>query len=192
MIGGDAVAENCQYARAMNIGKRAGGFGHVFKIWRQLDVGGTGFPFIKVAFRDGHALPAGVAFEDFAVFLAILFGGDGGADGGFHFLRGGPDFAQIDRLAGFARAEWLGGEIQIHAAGEGVGNNERRRREIVGANERVDAAFKIAIAAEDGDGEEIIFLDGGADGVRQRAAVADAGGAAVADEIEFQVCRDTA
>ncbi len=80
----------------------------------------------------------------------------------------------------------FGGEIEIHAAGERVGDDERRRREIVGAHERVDAAFEIAIAAEDGDGDEIVFLDGVADGVGQRAAVADASGAAVADEIEVQ------
>ena len=50
----------------------------------------------------------------------------------------------------------------------------------------MDAAFEIAIAAENGDGDEIVFLDGSADGVGKRAAVADARGAAVADEIEFQ------
>ena len=81
---------------------------------------------------------------------------------------------------------------KIHAAGERVGDDERRRGEIIRAAERIDAAFEIAIAAEDGDGDEIIVLDGFADGVGERAAVADAGGAAVADEIEAQLIRDKA
>ena len=124
--------------------------------------------------------------------MRILLRGDRCAHGGFDFLRSGPDFAQIDRFAGFVGAERFGGEVHVHAAGERVGNDERRRREIVRANERVDAAFEIAIAAEDGDGDEIIFLDGGADRVWKRAAVADAGGAAVADEIEIATCQDKA
>jgi hypothetical protein len=49
----------------------------------------------------------------------------------------------------------------------------------------MDAAFEIAIAAQDGDGDQIIFFDGGADRVWQRTAVADAGGAAVTDQIKF-------
>jgi len=49
----------------------------------------------------------------------------------------------------------------------------------------MDAAFEIAIAAEDRDGDEIIFLDGGADRVGLISSATDAGGAAVADEIKF-------
>ena len=47
-------------------------------------------------------------------------------------------------------------------------------------------AFEIAIAAEDGDGDQIVVFDSRTDGVGKRAAVADASGAAVADQIEFE------
>ena len=50
----------------------------------------------------------------------------------------------------------------------------------------MDAAFKIAIAAEDGHRHHIVFLNGRANRVGQRATVADAGGAPVAHEIEFE------
>src|SRR5260370_7697557 len=50
----------------------------------------------------------------------------------------------------------------------------------------MNAALKIAVPAEDGDGDEIILLNGCGDGIGERAAVADAGGAAVTDEMEFQ------
>src|SRR5712671_2228890 len=50
----------------------------------------------------------------------------------------------------------------------------------------MNAALEIAIAAQHGDGDKIIVLDGSADRVGQRAAVADAGGAAVADQVKFQ------
>ena len=39
------------------------------------------------------------------------------AHGGFHFLRGGPDFAEVHRLAVGIRAQGFRREIQIHTAG---------------------------------------------------------------------------
>jgi hypothetical protein len=48
----------------------------------------------------------------------------------------------------------------------------------------VDAAFEVAVAGEDGDGDELVVLDGVDDRIRQRAGIADAGGAAVADGVE--------
>src|SRR5260370_31330578 len=50
----------------------------------------------------------------------------------------------------------------------------------------MNAALKIAVPAEDGDGDEIILLNGCADGIGERAAVADEGGAAVTEEMEFK------
>ncbi len=50
----------------------------------------------------------------------------------------------------------------------------------------MDAAFEIAIAAQYCNGHKIVFLDGSADRFGQRTAVADAGGATVTHQIEFQ------
>src|SRR5208282_6260891 len=50
----------------------------------------------------------------------------------------------------------------------------------------MNAALEIAVAAENGNCHQIIFLDGRADGFGKRTAVADASGAAVTDEIELE------
>ena len=66
------------------------------------------------------------------------------------FLLGGPDVAEEDGLAGLVLAERVVVEVEVDAAGEGVGDDQRRRHEVVGANFGVDAAFEVAIAGEDG------------------------------------------
>src|SRR5436309_2511710 len=50
----------------------------------------------------------------------------------------------------------------------------------------MNAAFEVAVSTEHCDSHQIVFLDGRANGFREWAAVADAGGAAVSDEVEVQ------
>ena len=110
-----------------------------------------------------------------------------------HFLdhridlaAGRPDVLEEDLLAFLVDAERLLGEVEIHRAGDRVGNHERRRREIVGAHVGVDAAFEVAVAREHGRGDEVVLVDRFGDFLRQRAGIADAGGAAEADQVEAQ------
>ena len=70
--------------------------------------------------------------------------------------------------------------------GERVGDDERRRREIVGPHLLLDAPFEVAVAAQHRRDDEIPRFDFRRHVVRQRAAVADAGRAAVADQIEAE------
>ena len=84
-------------------------------------------------------------------------------------------------------AERIGGEVVVDVAGERVGDDERRGHEVVGADLGVDAAFEVAIAAEHADGDEAVGFDGVGDVGGQRAGVADAGGAAVADGVEAEL-----
>ncbi len=59
--------------------------------------------------------------------------------------------------------------------------------QVVGADLAADAAFEVAIAAEHGADDQVALGDGFADLGDKRAGVADAGGAAVADEVELQL-----
>ena len=186
VVGGDAVAQHGERAHAVQIAEGDGLQRHVFEIRRMLDVGGFFVPGVEIAFGDRQRAPVLVAGENVGIFLAEHFAGDGSAHGCFDFLGRGPDIAEIDGLAGFVVAERFVDDVEIHASGKRVGDDQRRRGEIIRAAERIDAAFEIAIAAEHRDGDEIIVLDGFADRFGERAAVADAGGAAVADEIEAE------
>ncbi len=78
-------------------------------------------------------------------------------------------------------------EIHLHRAGERVGDDERRRGEIVRLHVGADAAFEVAVAGQHGGGDEAVLVDRLGDLRRQRAGVADAGGAAEADEIEAEL-----
>ena len=93
------------------------------------------------------------------------------------------------RKTGFAAlivTERLGCQIDVHRACERVGNDKRRRREIVGAHQWIDSSFKISIAAENRGHNKTVILHRRGNGFGKRAAVADAGRAAIADQVEAQ------
>ena len=136
------------------------------------------------ALRGGDALPVGVALEDVGVAAFEHFARDVFGDEVLDFFVRGPDVLEEDGLAVGARAERLGGEVFLHGAGERVGDDERRRGEVVGLHVGRDAAFEVAIAGEDGGGDEAVLVDGLRDGGAQRAGISDAGGAAEADDVE--------
>ena len=78
-------------------------------------------------------------------------------------------------------------QVDVHRARQRVRHDERRRGEIVQAHVRVDAPFEVAVAREHrGDGE-VRPVDGVADAIEQRARVADARGAAEADQVEAEL-----
>src|SRR5207244_7625226 len=97
-----------------------------------------------------------------------------------------PDVAQIHRTALAILAERLGREIDQHAAGKRVGNDERRRGEEARAHRRMDAAFEIAIAGEDRDGGQPVGADRLVHLGRQRPGIAHAGHAAEARRLETE------
>ena len=98
----------------------------------------------------------------------------------------GPDVAQVDRLAVGALAERLVDEVDVHPAGERVGDDQRRAGQVVGLHVLVDPALEVAVAGEDGADRQVLLGDRRRDLRRQRPGVADAGGAAVADEVELE------
>src|SRR6202020_3189296 len=118
-------------------------------------------------------------FEDSGITLREHFGCNRLLDGFFDFALRGPEVGEVDGVAVFAVADGVFAEIGVDASGEGEGDDQGRRHQIVGADFRVDAAFEVAIAGEDAGDDQIFFVDGFGDFFRQRAGVADAGGATV-------------
>ena len=81
-------------------------------------------------------------------------------------------------------ADRLDRKVLGHRAGQRVGDDQRRRGEIVRLHVRADAAFEIAIARQHGGRNDAVVVDRLRNLLRQWARIADAGGAAEADEIE--------
>src|SRR3712207_7007467 len=48
---------------------------------------------------------------------------------------------------------------EVHRAGEGVGDDERRRREVVHLDVGVDAPLEVAVARQDRDDGEVVVVD---------------------------------
>ena len=79
------------------------------------------------------------------------------------------------------------GDVDVHGAGERVGDDQRRGGQVVHLDVGVDPALEVAVAGEHRGDREVVLVDGLGDLLRQRAGVADAGGAAVADEVEAEL-----
>src|SRR6266699_964796 len=72
----------------------------------------------------------------------------------------------VDSISCGVAAQRFAGKVKVHAPCDSVSDDKRRRGQIIGANQRMNAALKVAIAAQDGNGDQIVVLDGGADRFR--------------------------
>ena len=78
-------------------------------------------------------------------------------------------------------------QVKIDAAGEREGDHQRRRHEEVRFDVLMHARFEIAIAGKNRCRDQIVFVDRFLDLRMQRTGVADAGRAAVTDNIEAKL-----
>ncbi len=160
---------------------------HALEVRGLPDVGGLLVPGEGVAGRGVERLPAVVAFEDALVAAGEHFLVDRGIDDLLDLDRVRPDVLQEDVVAGLVLAQGVVVEVEVHGTGQGVGDDQRRGGQVVHLHVRVDPAFEVAVAREHrGDGE-VVGLDGLGDLGVQRTGVADAGGAAVADDVEAEL-----
>ncbi len=187
VVGGDRVEEQPEHAGVDDVLDRPLALVHVLEVRRVLHVGRAVVPLIGHSALDRDLAPVGVALEHVGVFLGEDLLGDVLGDELADLLVRGPDVLEVDLLALLIDAERILGQVDIHRAGDGVGDDERRRGEIIGAHVGVDAAFEIAVAREHRGRHQIVLVDRLGNLLRQRAGIADAGGAAEADQIEAEL-----
>ncbi|MND89956.1 hypothetical protein D3C80_820310 [compost metagenome] len=184
VVGGDRVAEDAQDAGLDDVADRGRLHRQTLEVGRVLDVGRRVFPLIGLAAGDLDGLPVLVALEDVLVALGEHGRGDRLLLDVGDLLRGRPDVLQEDVLALLVLTDRLLGDVDAHRTGDGVGHDQRRRGQVVGLDVRVHAAFEVAVARQDRGRDQAVVVDRLRDGRVQRARVADAGGAAVADQVE--------
>ena len=68
------------------------------------------------------------------------------ANGFGHFGRRRPDVAQEDILAAGTRAERIADQIRVEGSRERVGDDERRRRQVVHADVGVNASLEVPVS----------------------------------------------
>ena len=154
---------------------------HPAEVGRILDIGRGRGPVIGLTIRGLDRLPFFVAFEHIGVFLQEGLARYGLLDQIRDFLRRGPDVFQIDGLAILGGADRILRDVDIHIACDGIGHDQRRACQIVGAHIGADPALEVAVARQDRDCNQIIVVDRLRDFRLQRAGVADAGCATIAD-----------
>ena len=157
---------------------------HALEIGRVLYVGRAVAPLEGHAALDRDLAPVRLALEHVAVLLREQVLGDGLADDARDLAAGRPDVAQVHLLALVVGAERRAHQIDIHVAGERIGDNERRGSEVVRAHVRVHAALEVAVARKHRGRDDVVLVDRLGELFRQRPGVADAAGAAEADQIE--------
>ena len=86
-----------------------------------------------------------------------------------------------------ARPQGLVDDVEVHRTGQGIGDHQRRRRQVVHPHVGVYPALEIAVARQDRDDGEAALGHGLGDTGQQRPAVADTGGATEADQGEPQL-----
>ena len=186
MIGGDRIAEHAQGARTGDGTNSRRRQRHPVEERRVLDVRRIRIPGVKIALLLRQASPVVVAMEHVRVLRLEHLGLDRAQNLFFDLLRAGPDVAQ-EHWAVLAHAERLGTEVDVHATRQRVGNDERRRAQIVEARQRIDASLEIAITRKHRRDDELVCFDRFGDRHRQWPRVADAGGAAKSHDVETEL-----
>src|SRR3954453_7724124 len=150
VVGGDRVEEQAEDARIDDVLDRLLLLAHAGEVRRVLHIGRTVVPRVSEPALHGDLAPVRLALEYVGVFLREHVLVDGLADDRRDLLAGRPDVTQIDFLAVLVGAERRLGDIDLHRAGERIGNHERRRGEIVRPDVGIDAALEVAIARQHG------------------------------------------
>ena len=127
-----------------------------------------------------------VVFGEIAIEGLEGFGVAGIAHHSRNLLARGPDVFQIHRPF-LALAQWLGLEILLHRAGNGIGHHQRRRGQEVGPQVRMDACFEVSVAGEHGRADQVVGDNRFIEGLGEVPRVANAGGAAVGRHMEAQL-----
>ena len=160
---------------------------HAVEVRRLAHVGRLRIPVERVAVRGGQVPPAFVALEHVGVVLDEHLLVDRGGDGVRDLLLRRPDVAEKDLFAFLICAERLRLEVEVHGARQRVGDHQRRGGQVVHLDVGGDAALEVAVPREHRGDRQVVVVDGLRDLLGQRSGVADAGGAAVADQEEAQL-----
>ena len=184
VVGGDRVEEEAQNARALDILHCRWRHRQPVKIWWVRHIGAVAVPGIVHALGDLDLAPLGIALEHVLVALGESLAGDVLGDEIADLPGGRPDILQVDRPALFVVADGIGRKVDVERTGQRIGDNQRRRGQIIGAHIGVHAALEVAVAGEHSGSHQIIVPDRLRHILRQRSGIADTGGATIAHQIE--------
>src|SRR5215204_2095220 len=187
MIGRYRVADLYQYTGALYILEVLGLGAHILEEGRLLDVGRVRVPLVEVTGGHLYLVPLLVTSVDVGVLLLVQVRVEGSLDLAPHLLLRRPDILQVDWVSVCVMPERLIDEVYIHRSSQGIGDDERRRGQVVRPDIRVDPTLEVAVAREDSGDHEVVLVDRLGDLLRKRPRVPDARRTPVSHDVELQL-----
>ena len=123
VVGGHRVPQQGEHPGVLDVGDRGELHGQTLEEGGLAHVGGLLVPGEGVPLGGVQALPALVTGEDVGVVARVHLAVDGGVDDGLDLGGVGPDVGQEDIAALWVLAQRLGGEVDVHGPGQGVGDD---------------------------------------------------------------------
>ena len=132
---------------------------------RVVDVGGGIVPFVKLARGGIEVLPHLAAIKDVVVGSLEHLGCDDGVGDLLNLGAGRPDVSQEDIVTLLILSKRCALKVELDGAGKGVGNNERRRGQVVGASVGMHTALEVTVTGKHGGGDHVVIDDAVLDGI---------------------------
>ena len=187
MIGRDEVAEVAEHTGALNGVLARHLTGHAVEIGRAAHVGRVVVPSEGIARLGPQGLPRGVALEHVCGALLVQVGRHELVHKSGHLVGGGHDVGVEHGIALSVRAKGILLQIDVHGAGDGVGDDVGRLHQVVLRHVRRNAALEVAVARQNAGQFDVVGH--GMHGLGQRARVANAAHAAETAGIEAQLAQ---
>ena len=130
--------------------------------------------------RSLEIVPSLVSSESIRVEILEESGSDDLVDDGVDIISRWPDVGEHDRVTLGVIANGLCLEVNVDVASKGVGDDKRRRGQVVGPRVGANTTFEVTVAGENSSSDEIVLVDRVDHLLREGATIADASHAAVA------------
>ena len=176
MIGRDEVAEVAEHTSAFDGILARNLAGHAVEIGRAAHVGRVIVPREGVARLGAQGLPRGVALKHVCGALLVQVGRHELVHKSGHLVGGGHDVGVEHGISLSVRTKGILLQIDVHGAGDGVGDDVGRLHQVVLRHVRRNAALEVAVARQHAGQFDVVGH--GMHGLGQRARVANAAHAA--------------
>lgn len=144
-------------------------------------------PFILDALLDLKVVPSFSSLSNSGVVFSEHFRGNDLSSNSFNFFSGGPDISQEDIVSILVLTQGLSVKIEIDVTSKSVGNDQRRRSQIVSSGLGVNSTFEVSVTRKDSSSNKIVILNNLVeDGVDEITRVTDTGHAAITGMGETQ------
>jgi len=190
VISGDGVTKVKETVSILDILDFGKGQFSLLEEGRVMDVSGVLLPLILLGLGGIKGVPSVSTLGDSAINFLEHFRLEGFSNHLVDFASVGPDVLQEDILTFLILTDGFGVEVNVEGTSEGIGNNERRRGQIVGSGQGMDSAFEVSVTRKDGTSNEITFLDSFRDFLGEVTGVTDTGHATVTSNVETEFIKE--